>query len=174
MVDNCPGSALALVDRIVPPLLSCADMARPATVRTAAAYGLGVCAAKLGDAMVPFCGEIVRKFLELVHHPEARMDENEDATDNVVSALGKVCLHLSHATDLQQVLPVWVSYLPLKADLEEAAVCHEQLCTLLERHPEVVLGSNNQAQMVQVASVIAHGLKQELHPTADVATKMQQ
>jgi hypothetical protein len=172
MVDNCPSSALVLIDRIVPPLLNYADMGRPATVRTAAAYGLGVCAAKLGEAIVPFCGEIVTKFLELVNHAEARVDENEDATDNVVSALGKVCLHLSHATNLQQVLPVWVNYLPLKADLEEAAVCHEQLCKLLEKHPDVLLNTNN--QMVQVANVMSHGLKEELHPTAAVATKMQQ
>lgn len=129
MVDNCPQAASQYVAQIVPPMLSSADMSFPADIRTAAAYGLGVCAAKLGPAAAPFASQIMSTLLGLLRHPESRVGDNEDATDNVVSALGKVCLHQS-VEGAQAVLPEWLSYLPLKSDLEEAAQVHEQLVTL--------------------------------------------
>ena len=47
-----------------------------------------------------------------------------------MSALGKFFIHQSDSTagSLAVGLPLWLAYLPLKADLEEAAVCNEQLC----------------------------------------------
>jgi hypothetical protein len=32
------------------------------------------------------------------------------------------------------VLPIWLSYLPLKIDLEEACVCNDQLCQVIAAH----------------------------------------
>jgi hypothetical protein len=56
-------------------------------LRTAAAYGLGVCAEKFGAKMAPFCEQCVPKLMAMVQHPEAREDDNEDATDCAVSSL---------------------------------------------------------------------------------------
>ena len=170
MVDNCPSTATASIEQIIPPMLSYATMERPATVRTAAAYGLGVCAAQLGPAMAPFCCDIVAKLVGLVNHPESRVDDNEDATDNVVSALGKICLHQSQFVDVSTLFPIWLAYLPLKADLEEAAVCNDQLCTLLDRH---ALTNFNAEQLVKLATVMAVGLREKHHTTPAVASKMQ-
>ena len=170
MVDSCPGTAAASVEQIIPPMLSYAAMERPATVRTAAAYGLGVCAARLGPAVAPFCSDIVTKLVGLVNHPDSRIDDNEDATDNVVSALGKICLHQSQSVDVSTLFPVWLAYLPLKADLEEAAVCNEQLCTLLDRH---ALANFDMEILVKLATVMTVGLQEEQHATPAVASKMQ-
>lgn len=130
LVDNCPQAATQYAAQILPPMLTSADMSLPPNIRTAAAYGLGVCAAKLGPAAAPYSSQIMSTLLGLLRHPEARVGDNEDATDNVVSALGKVCLHQS-VEGASAVLPEWLSYLPLKSDLEEAAQVHEQLV----RHP---------------------------------------
>ena len=138
MVDNCPAAAAQYAAQIVPPMLSCADMSLPADIRTAAAYGLGVCAAKLGPAAAPFGSQIMSALLGLLRHPEARMEGNEDATDNVVSALGKVCLHQS-VEGAHAVLPEWLSHLPLKSDLEEAAQANEQLVALHSNSPRTRL-----------------------------------
>jgi hypothetical protein len=51
-----------------------------------------------------------------------------------VSALGKVCLKHGDLPNLPNALAVWLQYLPLKSDLEEAVVVNEQLCVLLERY----------------------------------------
>jgi hypothetical protein len=50
-----------------------------------------------------------------------------------VSALGKVMLKHSDLPTMTDALAVWLQYLPLKSDLEEAVVVNEQLCVLLER-----------------------------------------
>ena len=94
--------------------------------------------------------------MSVIQDAQSRNDENEPATDNAVrwttaflsflvlltscshwpaqvSALGKVCLH--HAVgDMATVLPVWLAYLPLKSDMEEAVIVNEQLCQFLERY----------------------------------------
>ena len=88
----------------------------------------------------PHIGEATGKLMGLLSQPDARAESNEDATDNAVSALGKICLKHADATDVSQVLPHWLEYQPLKADLEEAAVCHNQLCALLESNSALVLG----------------------------------
>eukprot|EP01043_Picozoa_sp_COSAG02_P036170 COSAG02_NODE_2634_length_8374_cov_12.795166_5_plen_174_part_00 len=50
-----------------------------------------------------------------------------------VSALGKVCKGYGELPNVPDALAVWLQYLPLKSDLEEAVVVNEQLCVLLER-----------------------------------------
>lgn len=170
MVDNCADAAALYAAQIVPPMLASADMGQSADVRTAAAYGLGVCAAKLGPAAAPFGAQIMSTLLGLLRHPEARVGDNEDATDNVVSALGKVCLHQS-VEGANAVLPEWLSYLPLKSDLEEAAQVHEQLCAFLERDAQGFLAPTGSA--LQVASVLSLGLKEEQHANGEVEHRMQ-
>lgn len=51
-----------------------------------------------------------------------------------MSALGKVCKGFGELPNVPDALAVWLQYLPLKSDLEEAVVVNEQLCTLLERY----------------------------------------
>jgi hypothetical protein len=51
-----------------------------------------------------------------------------------VSALGKVCKGFGELPTVPDALAVWLQYLPLKSDLEEAVVVNEQLCVLLERY----------------------------------------
>ncbi|CAA2992452.1 malonyl-coenzyme:anthocyanin 5-O-glucoside-6 -O-malonyltransferase-like [Olea europaea subsp. europaea] len=43
-----------------------------------------------------------------------------------------------------QVVPAWLSCLPIKGDLIEVKVVHEQLCTMVERSDRELLGPNNQ------------------------------
>ncbi|CAA2956119.1 importin-5-like [Olea europaea subsp. europaea] len=50
----------------------------------------------------------------------------------------------SGQSPLLQVVPAWLSCLPIKGDLIEAKVVHEQLCTMVERSDRELLGPNNQ------------------------------
>ncbi|CAA2989820.1 importin-5-like [Olea europaea subsp. europaea] len=43
-----------------------------------------------------------------------------------------------------EVVPAWLSCLPIKGDLIEAKVVHEQLCTMVERSDRELVGPNNQ------------------------------
>jgi hypothetical protein len=40
---------------------------------------------------------------------------------------------VSNVFDVWQVVPAWLSCLPIKGDLIEAKVVHEQLCAMVER-----------------------------------------
>lgn len=51
-----------------------------------------------------------------------------------MSALGKLFLAHRETVDFANTLPVWLGYLPLKCDLEEAVIVNEQLCQMLERY----------------------------------------
>ncbi|XP_022852318.1 uncharacterized protein LOC111373947 [Olea europaea var. sylvestris] len=44
----------------------------------------------------------------------------------------------------ERVVPAWLSCLPIKGDLIEVKVVHEQLCTMVERFDRELLGPNNQ------------------------------
>ena len=47
--------------------------------------------------------------------------------------MGKICLKHGDLPSVPNALAVWLQYLPLKSDLEEAVVVNEQLCLFLER-----------------------------------------
>ena len=51
-----------------------------------------------------------------------------------VSALGKVCQFYPELPNVPDAVALWLNYLPLKSDLEEAVVVNEQLCVLLETY----------------------------------------
>lgn len=59
-----------------------------------------------------------------------------------------------------QIVPAWLSCLPIKNDLIEAKVVHDQLCSMVERSDRELFGSNNQylPKIVRVfAEVICAG-----------------
>ncbi|XP_052110945.1 uncharacterized protein LOC127742404 isoform X3 [Arachis duranensis] len=52
------------------------------------------------------------------------------------------------------VIPGWLNYLPIKGDLIEAKVVHDQLCSMVERSDSELLGPNNQ-YLSKIVSVFA-------------------
>jgi hypothetical protein len=97
--------------------------------------------------------------MAVIDEKDSRLDDNEPATDNAVSSIGKIMLHFpqllmpptaaaggSPASPegkrpdikpefmLPKLLPKWLSFLPCVGDEEEAAVVHNQMCLFLERY----------------------------------------
>lgn len=79
-----------------------------------------------------FFTECINKLTAIVTQPTSRSPESEFATDNAISAIGKICELHPDAVNSAQILAGWLSYLPLKKDVEEAKLVHGQLCRLLE------------------------------------------
>ncbi|XP_022869019.1 importin-5-like [Olea europaea var. sylvestris] len=61
------------------------------------------------------------------------------------------------AEGCSKVVPAWLSCLPIKGDLIEAKVVHEQLCTMVERSDRELLGPNNQ-YLPKIVAVFAEVL----------------
>ncbi|KAJ8643483.1 hypothetical protein MRB53_005231 [Persea americana] len=143
VAEQCHEAALRYYDTFVPFLLEACNDESP-DVRQAAVYGIGVCA-EFGRSMFkPLVGEALSRINAVIRQPNALQSENVMAYDNAVSALGKICQFHRDSIDAAQVVPAWLSCLPIKGDLIEAKVVHDQLCTMVERSDMELLGPNNQ------------------------------
>lgn len=93
----------------------------------------------------------------MIQHPNALHSDNVMAYDNAVSALGKICQFHRDSIDSAQVVPAWLNCLPIKSDLIEAKVVHDQLCSMAERSDSELLGPYNQ-YLPNIVSVFAEVL----------------
>lgn len=143
VMEHCCEAALKYYDTYLPFLLEACNDEHP-DVRQAAVYGIGVCAEFGGSVFKPLVGEALSRLNFVIRHPNALHSDNVMAYDNAVSALGKICQFHRDIIDAAQVVPAWLSCLPLKGDLIEAKVVHAQLCSMVERSDGEILGPNHQ------------------------------
>ncbi|KAI5407279.1 hypothetical protein KIW84_053508 [Lathyrus oleraceus] len=99
------------------------------------------------------------------------LNSSENATcDVAVSALGRICEFHRDSIDGTTAIPAWLSFLPLKDDLAEAKIMHEQLCLMVARLDKDLLGAGNQnlAKIITVfLEVIEKGDKLASKQTID-------
>ncbi|XP_055814575.1 uncharacterized protein LOC129884270 isoform X2 [Solanum dulcamara] len=132
VAEQCREAALKYYDTYLPFLLEACNDESP-DVRQAAVYGLGVCAEHGGSAFKSLVGEALSRLNVVLRHPNAVQPENVMAYDNAVSALWKICNFHRDSIDSAQVIPAWLNCLPIKGDMIEAKVVHDQLCSMVER-----------------------------------------
>ena len=66
--------------------------------------------------------------------PNAKMDfASVHATENAISAMAKICKYIKSGIPYENVLPVWLSCLPVTEDKEEAQHVYGYLCDLIQR-----------------------------------------
>ncbi|KAL4220293.1 Importin-5 [Mactra antiquata] len=112
-------------------------------VRQAAVYGVGIMAMFGGDAYVHLFPEIIPRLVEVIQAPDSREVENVNPTENAISAVTKICKYHGDKVNLQELLPLWMSWLPVKEDEDEASHIYGYLCDLVETNNPLVLGENN-------------------------------
>eukprot|EP00268_Persea_americana_P066194 TRINITY_DN8961_c1_g1_i2.p1 TRINITY_DN8961_c1_g1~~TRINITY_DN8961_c1_g1_i2.p1 ORF type:complete len:599 (-),score=136.06 TRINITY_DN8961_c1_g1_i2:315-2111(-) len=153
VAEHC-GTSAARYYGIFLPFLIEASVDDDADVRQAAVYGLGICA-KNGDAWLEFfIKEALRALNRVISHQSAFQFENRMATDNAISALGKICEYRRDCIDATQVIPVWLCHLPIRNDLREAKVLHQLFFTMVARLDPLLLGQSNQ-NLPKILSVFA-------------------
>ncbi|XWS57867.1 hypothetical protein CRYUN_Cryun09bG0210100 [Craigia yunnanensis] len=140
IAENCREAALRYYDTYLPFLLEACNDENP-DVRQAALYGVGVCAEFGGSVFKPLVREALSRLDAVIRHPNALHSDNVMAYDNAVSALGKICQFHRDSIDAAQIVPAWLSCLPIKGDLIEAKLVHDQLCSMVERYDLGVIGT---------------------------------
>uniref|UniRef100_A0A7N0ZTG6 Importin N-terminal domain-containing protein n=1 Tax=Kalanchoe fedtschenkoi TaxID=63787 RepID=A0A7N0ZTG6_KALFE len=153
ITEHCRESALKYYDMYLPFLLEACHDENP-DVRQAAVYGIGVCAEFGGSVFQPLVGESLSRLNGVISHPNALHPDNIMAYDNAVSALGKICQFYRSSINGSQIVPAWLGCLPIKGDLIEAKVVHEQLCAMVERSDMDLFGDQNQ-NLPKIITVIA-------------------
>lgn len=77
--------------------------------------------------------EAVPLLVGVIQSPDSRAKENVNATENCISAVAKVMKYRPECVNVTEILPHWLSWLPLNEDKEEAVHTFTYLCDLIER-----------------------------------------
>lgn len=70
--------------------------------------------------------------VKTIQEPESRSPENVNPTENAISAVAKICKHNSSLINVNDVLPMWFSWLPVWEDEDEAEPVYNYMCDLIE------------------------------------------
>ena len=70
---------------------------------------------------------------EVIQDAEARSIENLSATENCISAIGKICRYRGDSVNTDEILPHWLSWLPIWDDEDEVLHVYNYLADLIEQ-----------------------------------------
>uniref|UniRef100_A0A670KJC7 Importin 5 n=1 Tax=Podarcis muralis TaxID=64176 RepID=A0A670KJC7_PODMU len=182
VIEHCSPSSFKYAEYFLRPMLQSICDNSP-EVRQAAAYGIGVMAQFGGDNYRPFCTGILHAIYlahilyfayyynaVVIQSADAKTKENINATENCISAVGKIMKFKPDCINVEEVLPHWLSWLPLHEDKEEAVHTFNYLCDLIESNHPIVLGPNN-SNLPKIFSIIADGEMNEAMKRGDPCTK---
>lgn len=77
--------------------------------------------------------EALPLLVRVIQSADSKTKENVNATENCISAVGKIMKFKPDCVNVEEVLPHWLSWLPLHEDKEEAVQTFNYLCDLIER-----------------------------------------
>ncbi|GFH11050.1 importin N-terminal domain-containing protein [Haematococcus lacustris] len=140
LLEHSPAGRAKYFQQVLPVLME-ATTDEHADLRQCAVYGLGILAAKAPEAFRPFVPEALQRILHVIGASNAKEEDNQLATDNALSALGKILEFHSDAIDSGAMTQAWLGGLPLLGDVVEAAVQHDLLARLLEARDARLLGT---------------------------------
>ncbi|XP_041482292.1 importin-5-like [Lytechinus variegatus] len=129
-------------------------------VRQAASYGFGVMAKCGGEQFAQACVEAVPFLSSTIMAAGAREKENLNATENSIAAVTKIIKYHQGRLNLNELIPLWFSWLPVTEDKEEAGHVYDFLCDIAWTGNEVIMGKNNQ-NLPNILSVIAEAFDRE-------------
>ena len=72
--------------------------------------------------------------MKVIEDIESRTVENINPTENAIAAVTKICKHHSpQSVSLDEILPRWLSWLPVWEDTEEAEHIYNYFCDLIQQ-----------------------------------------
>lgn len=167
-MEKFPGAAQNYVGRFLPHMLLGA-MSTDMELRQAALFGLGLCAQHGGAGFVPYRSEVVQTLMHVLGAPDARNKVKESGTDNAAASLGKIAQYQPHpapndpvgTASLEELYSAWLTYLPLRADMQESVLVNKQLANLVESNSVPLLGQQN-SNLPRIMAIFAEVLETEL------------
>ncbi|XP_065645184.1 importin-5 isoform X3 [Hydra vulgaris] len=130
-------------------------------VRQAAAYGCGIMAQFCGVDYSIACAEVLPLLAQVITHTNSRDKVNISSTENCISAVAKICKYNSSQVNLNDILPNWLTWLPITEDQEEAPHVYGYLCDLIESNHPAILGANN-INLPKIVQIITEAIACEV------------
>lgn len=140
IAEHTGPEAVPLYNDFLPVMLEgCRDA--DSSVRQACVYGFGACAQAGGAAFAPALPSVLEALHGIITHSEARSDDHIYVTENAISSFGKILMH-QPSVNREELLPVWLSWLPVTKDHDESPVTYGTLCDLIQSHGSTVFGGD--------------------------------
>ncbi|GMH37342.1 hypothetical protein BSKO_05215 [Bryopsis sp. KO-2023] len=143
IVEYVPPGAAKFLDVIMTGFLE-GSKSGHSGLRHCSCFGVGVVAQKVSQGFKPYAQQAVAHLMNAMNSDDAREEDFLSATDNAVSALGKVFEAHGDLMDVKALVSKWLQFLPLQNDKVEAMAAHEQLIRLVEKMDVEILGEGNQ------------------------------
>eukprot|EP00088_Acartia_fossae_P049518 TRINITY_DN5459_c0_g1_i1.p1 TRINITY_DN5459_c0_g1~~TRINITY_DN5459_c0_g1_i1.p1 ORF type:complete len:1108 (-),score=360.91 TRINITY_DN5459_c0_g1_i1:577-3870(-) len=156
LIEFTGGTSLKYQEVFLNRLMASISHTQP-EVRQAAAYGCGVMGQCGGPTYAQICCQAVPLLVELIQHPDARAIENINPTENAISAVTKILKFNGSACSMDQILPVWFSWLPVTEDVDEAPYVYGFLADLVQANNPLILGADN-SQLPRVVAAFAEAI----------------
>ncbi|CAN4114708.1 unnamed protein product [Withania somnifera] len=150
VAEQCREEAVRYYEEWIPRLLKIYDHKNP-DVQQLVATAIGICAEFGGDFLKPHTAVIFNYFKFLMEHPDAKLPDNITAYEAAVSACGKLCQFVSEGIYTYEFIYLWLYNLPIRCNLDEAKISHEQLCSMIEMSENKVIGP----QGIYIPQIIA-------------------
>ncbi|MED6143280.1 hypothetical protein PIB30_004783 [Stylosanthes scabra] len=114
-------------------------------IKQEATRGIRICAELGTSNFKPFVNRILSDLSVLIKEQNRSISEDAKVYDIAVSCIGRIYEFHRDSIDGSKIVPAWLSCLPLKNDLTEAKLMHEQLCLMVGRKDkDLLLGASNQ------------------------------
>ncbi|KAI9089188.1 hypothetical protein K1719_029467 [Acacia pycnantha] len=137
MINTLKSAFLPHVDELLPAVQALWEAAR----------AIGLCAT---NTQLISNFDALKAINNLYHVIGCALESERRMTyDAAVSALGKICEFRHDIINGPQVVPIWINFLPLRNDFEEAKYAHQQLCRLLDTaDPDILELDNKNLEML--------------------------
>ncbi|EDO35645.1 predicted protein [Nematostella vectensis] len=141
VIEHFGTASFAYKDYFLSSMLNyCIDKSAP--VRQAACYGVGIMPISSKE-YAQACADALPLLVRVINDPQSRSRENINATENAISAVTKICKFNHGNINVDDVIPTWLSWLPIIEDKEEATHVYGYLCDLIEANHPLALGTDN-------------------------------
>jgi len=134
-----------------------------AEVRQAAAYGCGLMAQFGGAPFAEACTQAMTLLVRVVTAPDSREEENICATENAISAAGKIIKYSPNTVNVNEAIPIWLSWLPIWEDKDEMDSVFGLFCELLESDSPAAIG-NQGSNLPLIVRIIAETFHRKALP----------
>lgn len=166
------GPASSEYQKFYLPLLSSGILDNKKEIRQAALYGIGQLAQQNGATFLDFFQNIIPSIVQIVNHPEARTDDFIMATENGISAVGRILKYCPQIVNHSELLKCWVDWLPIWEDETEVPFVMEYLLELIEQNNPTVMGPNSSNLPRLVAIVAEVFARSVIELTSDIGMKL--
>lgn len=145
-ITECAGAVAALryKDVFVDKLIEYIVHPSP-EIRQASAYGVGILAKFGDDQLTVYLSRAIPSLCQVINQADSRSEKNVAATENAISAIAKIIMYRPNAApNMEELIKMFVRWLPITEDDEEVEPCLELVCGLMEQNNPALLGANNE------------------------------